>query len=485
MAHTEAWHGDRPKEECGLVGLWDPDGHGARKAFFSLFALQHRGQESAGMAVSDGGVIRLHKGMGLVGSVFDEHILEQLPGALAVGHTRYSTTGVNEIHNAQPIQCVTLAGDICVAHNGNLVNTLSLRAEMEAEGERFATTSDTEIIAKIVAQNIERGPEIAAQAVMDRVKGAYSVIVLTPKQLICFRDPFGIRPLSIGRLGAGWMAASESCAFEPIGGSPERELNPGECAIIEPGGMRIAQISREAQDRLCLFEMIYFARPDSVIRGRTVYGARYEMGRRLFAEEAPGLAADVVIPVPDSGIPAALGYSQASGIPFVEGMMKSRYIHRTFIQPDQTLRERGVRMKLSPLRENIIGRRLVVVDDSIVRATTTGQIIRLLRDAGAREVHVRITAPPIIKPCFYGVDMSTESELAAANMSIEEIRRHVGADSLRYLSIEGASEAVGRPMSAFCLACFNGDYPVAIPAGTGKLALEADHVGEIGAYARV
>jgi amidophosphoribosyltransferase len=484
MAHHEAFCDDRPKEECGVVGLFDPDGHGARKAFFAMFALQHRGQESAGMAVSDGETIRMHKDIGLVGSVFDENVLKRMPGSLAVGHTRYSTTGVNEVRNAQPIQCGDNEGEICVAHNGNLENTASLRAELEAEGETFQTTSDTELIANIISRNIARGPELAARAVMERVHGAYSVIVLTPKALICFRDPCGIRPLAIGRLGTGYMAASESCAFEPIGGVMERELNPGECAIIDEMGMRIVQIDRDAKDKLCLFEMIYFARPDSVIRSRSVYQSRYEMGRLLREEEPEKVEADAVIPVPDSGIPAALGYSQSSGIPFVEGMMKSRYIHRTFIQPDQSLRELGVRMKLSPLRENIKGKRLVVVDDSIVRATTTGQIIRLLREAGAREVHIRITAPPIIKPCFYGVDMSTEAELAAANMTIEEICTHVGADTLRYLSISSAAKAAGRPESAFCLACFNGEYPVPIPAGTGKLALETDHVGEIGAYAR-
>lgn len=465
-------HGDdRPKEECGVIGIMTPDRDAARLAFFGLFALQHRGQESAGLAVSDGAMVRMHKDMGLVSQVFDEEVLSTLKGPLAVGHTRYSTTGSSVLRNAQPIFCQSQVGEIAVAHNGNLINAVELRQELTEQGERFDGTNDSEVIARLIVRELDKGPEHAIAGAMARIRGAYSVIVLTPHMIVGFRDPNGIRPLVAGTVGGGWMLASETCAFHPIGGVPEREVAPGEMAIIDSHGMRFVRGVEAARPAMCLFEFIYFARPDSAMYGTLLYAARERMGQRL-AHEHP-VEADVVVPVPDSGVPAALGYSQESGIPYREGMTKSRYIHRTFIQPDQQQRAMGVRMKLTPLLEHIRGQRVVLVDDSIVRATTTTQIVRMLFEAGATEVHVRITAPPIKWPCFYGIDMCSRGELAAARMSVEQIRDHVGATSLGYLSIDGAVAAVGRPNGEFCLACFNGDYPIAVPPHVAKDAFEA------------
>lgn len=461
---------DRPKEECGVLGLYTPNEEAARVGFFALFALQHRGQESAGMAVSDGSRVRMHKDMGLVGHVFNEEVLKGLPGTMAIGHTRYSTTGASVLRNAQPVYCRSLVGDIAVAHNGNLINTLELRKEMEEEGEHFDTTSDTELIARLLVKHMDMGPEHAVAKTMRRIKGAYSCAVLTPNMILAFRDPFGIRPMTAGKVGDGFMVASETCAFGPVGGEATHELEPGEMAIIDSNGMRFAQGAPVERKAMCLFEFIYFARPDSEMYGTLLYTARERMGEVL-AKEHPA-EADVVIPVPDSGIPAALGFSRVSGIPFQEGMTKSRYIHRTFIQPDQRMREMGVRMKLTPLVEHIRGKRLVLVDDSIVRATTTRQIVKLLFEAGAKEVHVRITAPPIKWPCFYGIDMCSRGELAAARMTTDQIKEHVGATSLGYLSIRGAVRAVGRDEKTFCLACFNGDYPITVPDRLRKDAFE-------------
>jgi amidophosphoribosyltransferase len=396
--------------------------------------------------------------MGLVSHVFNEQILQGLQGHLAVGHTRYSTTGASVLRNAQPIYCQSLVGDIAVAHNGNLINTKELREEMEREGEHFNSTSDSEIIARLIVREIHLGPEKAVASVMARVKGAYSVTVLTPKTVIGFRDPNGVRPLVAGAVGDGFMVASESCAFSPVAGTPIRELEPGEMVVIDSSGMRFAQGAAVRRPAMCLFEFIYFARPDSHMYGELLYGVRERMGENLAKEHA--VPADVVIPVPDSGIPAALGYARESGIPYREGMVKSRYIHRTFIAPDQRLRELGVRMKLTTLSEHIKGKRVVLVDDSIVRATTTKQIVRLLFEAEATEVHVRITAPPIMYPCFYGIDMATKGELAAARMTVPEICDHLGATSLGYLSIPGAVNATRSDAGKFCLACFNGDYPI-------------------------
>ncbi|HVT12982.1 MAG TPA: amidophosphoribosyltransferase [Fimbriimonadaceae bacterium] len=473
---------DRPKEECGVLGVYTPGHEAARFAFFGLFALQHRGQEAAGIAVSDGQIVHMHKEVGLVSQVFNEEILHSLPGEIAVGHTRYSTTGASVLRNAQPIYCQSLVGDIAVAHNGNLINARKLRAEMEAEGETFETTSDSEVLARILVRNMDHGPEHAVAEVMRRVEGAYSCVVLTPKMLIGFRDPAGIRPLTAGRLGNGYMVASETCAFGPVSGEPEHELAPGEMVIIDGSGMRFACGAPTKRQAMCLFEFIYFARPDSHMYGTLLYAAREKMGANL-AKEHP-VEADVVVPVPDSGIPAAHGYSEASGIPYREGMMKSRYIHRTFIAPDQRMRELGVRMKLTPLVEHISGQRVVLVDDSIVRGTTTKQIVKLLFESGAKEVHVRITAPPIVHPCFYGIDMASKGELAAAQMSIPDLQAYIGATSLGYLSIQGAVDAVGKGPNHFCLACFNGDYPIAVPRELQKHAFDdPPEVGQMAAFA--
>jgi amidophosphoribosyltransferase len=473
---------DRPKEECGIVGVYTPGLEAARFAFFGLFALQHRGQEAAGIAVSDGSQVRMHKDVGLVSQVFNEEILLTLPGESAVGHTRYSTTGASVLRNAQPIYCQSLVGDIAVAHNGNLINAGKLREEMEREGEKFETTSDSEVLARILVLNMDRGPEHAVAEVMRRVQGAYSCTVLTPKMLIGFRDPAGIRPLTAGRLGSGYMVASETCAFSPLGGVAEHELAPGEMVIIDEDGMRVACGAQATCKAMCLFEFIYFARPDSHMYGTLLYAARENMGRNL-ATEHP-VVADIVVPVPDSGIPAAHGYSEESGIPYREGMTKSRYIHRTFIAPDQRMREMGVRMKLTPLVEHIKGQRVVLVDDSIVRGTTTKQIVKLLFESGAKEVHVRITAPPILHPCFYGIDMASRGELAAARMTIPELCEYIEATSLGYLSIQGAIESVGKDRNHFCLACFNGEYPIPVPKEAQKHAFDdPPDVGQMAAFA--
>lgn len=481
VTHADAWHDDRAKEECGVVGLYTPGADAARLAFFALFALQHRGQESAGIAVSDGTHVRMHKDMGLVSQVFDKEVIENLKGELAIGHTRYSTTGASVLRNAQPIYCVSTVGEIAVAHNGNLINAVELRCELEQEGMIFESTADSELIARLLARELHNGPEAAIRSVIAQIKGAFSVVVLTPNNLMAFRDPFGIRPLVVGRLGDGWMLASETCAFGPTGAVVEHHIEPGEAVVVGAHGMHRFKAAESERAAMCLFEFIYFARPDSRMYDTLLYTARERMGEEL-AREHP-VEADVVIPVPDSGIPAALGYSSVSGIPFREGMTKSRYIHRTFIQPDARMREMGVRMKLTPLEDHIRGKRLVVVDDSIVRATTTRQIVKLLFEAGATEVHVRITAPPIMFPCFYGIDMASKGELAAARMSIEEIRKHLGATSLGYLSIEGAVSAVGRPAGHFCLACFSGKYPIEVSPQLSKSAFEAPPpVGEIATF---
>jgi len=464
---------DSLKEECGVLGLYTPEQDAARVAFFGLFALQHRGQESAGIAVSDGSKVRMHKDVGLVAHVFDNEnaLRKRLPGHMAVGHTRYSTTGGSVRPNAGPIFCQSQVGDVAVAHNGNLINAVELREKMIAEGEVFVTTSDSEVLARILVRHLQDGPEKAVAEVMAQVKGAYSVTALTPTMVIGFRDPNGIRPLVTGHLSdGGFMIASETCAIRTVGGVPGNEVRPGELIVVDKSGVRTSRVVAKAQENMCLFEFIYFARPDSHMYDRLLYSVRERMGEEL-AKEHP-VTADVVVPVPDSGIPAALGYSRISGIPYREGMMKSRYIHRTFIQPDQKMRDLGVRMKLLPLVEHIQGKRVVLVDDSIVRGTTTKNIVSLLYDAGASEVHVRITAPPIKHPCFYGIDMASKGELASAVLSHKELEAKIGASTLGFLSIEGAVRATGRPQTSFCLACFNGKYPIPVPKELKKNAFE-------------
>lgn len=457
------WNHDSPREACGLFGVYAPGEDVARLTYFGLFALQHRGQESAGIAVSDGVRIRAYKDLGLVTRVFTEPVLQSLQGYIAVGHTRYSTTGSSTLRNVQPITCSTEQGNIAVAHNGNLVNAHTLRAQLEAEGEQFESTNDSEVIVRLIAHALEQEDDIvnAIRAMMRQVEGAYSLAILTPTRLIAVRDPFGVRPLALGRLGEAWVLASETCAFPPIGAVHVRDVLPGEIVVIDENGLRSYEGISDTHEALCMFELIYFARPDSHLYGRLLYEVRRRMGR-ILAQEHP-VDADLVIPVPDSGVPAAVGYAAESGIPYGDGLIKNRYAPRTFIQPDQRLREQSVRLKLTPLREVIAGKRLVVVDDSIVRGTTTRQIVRLLFEAGAREVHMRITAPPIRFPCHYGIDMATQRELVAAHHTVDDVRRQIGATTLGYLSVEGLLQAAGQPRHRFCLACFNGEYPIPVP----------------------
>jgi amidophosphoribosyltransferase len=478
------WSGepDRPKEECGVFAIALPNEDVARLAFFGLFALQHRGQESAGIAVSDGKAVHMEKGMGLVSQVFTEEKLATLPGHLGIGHTRYSTTGASVLRNAQPIYCQSTVGEIAVAHNGNLINAHEIRQRMIDEGEPIETTADSEVIARLLVRHLQTmSPQNAVHATMNELQGAYACVVLTPTMILGFRDPNGVRPLVVGKVRDGFVMASESCAFGPIGAQIIRELEPGEMALVDESGIRFAQAAPSLRPAMCLFEFIYFARPDSTIYEKTLYGVRERMGAQLAIEHP--VEADIVVPVPDSGIPAALGYSKESGIPFREGMTKSRYIHRTFIQPDPSMRKLGVRMKLTPLVEHLRGKRIVLVDDSIVRATTTTQIVRMLFEAGAREVHVRITAPPIKHPCFYGIDMASKGELAAAIMSLEEIREKIGASTLGYLSLDGACSATGRDRNHFCHACFTGEYPIPVPSELRKDAFE--HPPDVGQIATV
>jgi len=459
---------DLPQEKCGVVGIALPRGEEAAALnYYALFALQHRGQEGAGMTTSDGRQLRQVKEMGLVNQIFDLKAFERLRGHLSIGHTRYSTDGSKLA--AQPFDCESEIGPVALAHNGNLVNTRQLRAEVIAEGAKLITDIDSEVMLTIFANRLIDGPVAAVREVMERCRGAFSVTVLTQQLVIGFRDPYGIRPLHFGTLpDGGFMIASETCAFVPIEGEPVRELNPGEMVIIENGEATFHQVVPPVREALCLFELIYFARPDSNMYGGAIYSARERMGRAL--ADGDDVEADIVIPVPDSGVPAALGYSRASGIEYAEGMMKSRYIHRTFIEPDDKKRKRGVKMKLSPLPENLEGKRVVLVDDSIVRGHTTRKIVGLLKANGAKEVHVRITAPRITFPCFYGIDFATRDQLIAAQMTNEQIRVDVGADSLRYLTLEAAMAAVGQPETRLCTACFSGQYPIPLPPEQHALA---------------
>jgi amidophosphoribosyltransferase len=426
-------------------------------AYFGLYALQHRGQESAGIAVSDGASIVCHRQMGLLSSIFDEDILSKLQGYIAVGHTRYSTTGSSAVVNAQPLLEHAPFGDVALAHNGNLTNTDEMRAGLSPITVLQAT-SDSEVLERLIVE--APGDDMAARIrhVMTRAEGAYSIVMSTENALYAFRDPWGVRPLCYGRNpGGGYMFASESCALATVGAQFIRELDPGEIMWVDGEGLHYEKIAQPKPQALCMFEYIYFARPDSLLDNRSIYMARLEMGRQL-AREHP-VEADVVMAVPDSAIPGGIGFAQQIGLPYVEGLIKNRYIGRTFISPDQAMRNRGVQLKFNPIVENLRDQRVVVVDDSIVRGTTTPRIIKLLRDAGAREVHVRITSPPIIHPCYLGVDMATHEELIAANLTIPEICEKIGADSLGYLSKEGLLNATGRKRGEMCLGCLTGEYP--------------------------
>jgi amidophosphoribosyltransferase len=453
--------GEGPKEACGLFGVWAPGEEVARLTFFGLFALQHRGQESAGMAVSDGRNILVYRELGLVSQVFNEGTLATLQGDLCIGHTRYSTTGSTTWDNAQPTFKTHRGRGMALGHNGNLVNTTDLAA---GAGTRRRATTDSDLVASLMARHLDDGLEEAAMRVLPSLVGAFSFVMMDERTLFAARDPHGIRPLAIGRLPSGYCVASETCALDVVGANYVRDVEPGELVSVDDRGVRSRHFSESPRSALCLFEFVYLGRADSRMYGRSLHEARREMGRRL-AREAP-VRADLVIPVPDTGHSAAQGFAEVSGIPYGEGLMKNRYIGRTFIEPTPALRSRGVKLKLNPLPDAVGGRRLTVVDDSIVRGTTTRQIVQVLREAGATEVHLRIVSPPIRWPCFYGIDMSTRQELIAAGLAVDQIRSFVGADSLAYLSLDALIGATGAGRESFCRACFDGEYPV--PVGQGE-----------------
>jgi amidophosphoribosyltransferase len=459
---------------CGLFGVRAPGRDVARVTYFGLFALQHRGQESAGIAVSDEGHVTALRDMGLVTQVFDEQKLRGLRGELAIGHTRYSTTGSSQWWNAQPLVQHGSARTIALGHNGNLTNAGELRDELAEHGHKLATTADTEVIAALIAADPAPLEEAVANT-MRKLDGAFSVVALSEGKLIAFRDPRGMRPLCLGRLDQDWVVASETCALDLVGAEFVREVERGEAVLIDGDGLRAVQAVEPAGGgALCVFEFFYLARPDTRLAGVEVHAARVRMGEAL-AKEAPA-EADLVLPIPDSGTPAAIGFSRALGIPFSEGLIKNRYIGRTFIQPDQELRQLGVRLKFNPLAE-VAGKRVVVVDDSIVRGNTTRQIVRMLFDAGATEVHVRVSSPPVIGQCFYGIDLADPAEMVASDKTVEEIREQIGATSLAYLSHDALVAATRRPESELCRACLTGEYPTPVPVDGAKLRFE--HAGRV------
>ena len=460
-----------PQDACGVFGVWAPGEDVAKLTYFGLYALQHRGQESAGIAVSNGRQILVYKDMGLVSQVFDESTLEALKGFLAIGHARYSTTGASTWHNAQPTFHPTAAGSIALAHNGNLTNTselatmvtdlAALDGELDLKVRRpEAVTNDTGVVTALLAHHPDSTVEAKAMELLPKVRGAFSFVWMDEDTLYAARDPQGIRPLVLGRLERGWVVASETAALDIVGASYIREVEPGEMVVIDADGLRSRHFAEPAPKH-CLFEFVYLARPDTLITGQRVHSVRVEIGRRL-ARDFPA-DADLVIPVPESGTPAAIGYAEESGIPYGVGLVKNSYVGRTFIQPSQTIRQLGIRLKLNPLRDIIEGKKLVVVDDSIVRGNTQRALIRMLREAGAREVHVRISSPPVKWPCFYGIDFATRAELIANGLDNDEIRRSIDADSLGYISLEELVEATNVPMDNLCRACFDGVYPVALP----------------------
>ncbi|MEP6973402.1 MAG: amidophosphoribosyltransferase [Actinomycetota bacterium] len=459
---------ESPKEECGLFGVWAPGEDVARLTYFGLFAQQHRGQESAGIAVGDGSNILVYRDLGLVSQVFNEATLTTLQGDLAIGHTRYSTTGSSTWDNAQPVFKTDGVHSIALGHNGNLVNTQELAARA---GGRSSATTDTDIVTTLLADHMAtNGLEDAALKILPTLAGAFSFVFMDERSVYAARDPLGIRPLSIGRLPNGFCFASETCALDIVGATLVRDLDPGELVRIDDRGLHSTRFAESPRAALCIFEFVYLARPDSRLLGTSVHEARREMGR-ILAREHP-TDADMVIAVPQTAHSAAQGYAEVSGIPYGDGLIKNNYVGRTFIQPSQSLRDRGVKLKLNPLPDSIRGKRLVVVDDSIVRGTTQQQVVQVLREAGATEVHVRITSPPIEWPCFYGIDMPTRQELVASDLTVDEIRAFVGADSLGYLSLDGLVEAGGSPKQSFCRACFDGEYPIPIPEQAGKFVLE-------------
>ena len=458
---------DKLREECGVVAIY---GHpeASKLAYLSLYALQHRGQESAGIAASNGEKLQLHKAMGLVSDIFTADVLAGIPGSLAIGHTRYSTAGDSALLNAQPIMIECNKGKMALAHNGNLTNAADLHAHLEQQGSIFQTTSDTEVIVHLIARSREQTLVAAVADSLRRVEGAFSLVMLTPDRIFAARDPRGFRPLVMGRIpGQGTprtesiVFASETCAFDLIGAIYEREVKPGELVIVGPEGIHSRFYSTQQPQSSCIFEHVYFSRPDSLVFGRAVQQTRDAMGRQL-ALESP-VDADIVVPVPDSGVTAAMGFSHESGIPFQFGLIRNHYVGRTFIEPEQRVRDFGVKLKLNPVRNVLEGKRVVLIDDSIVRGTTSKKIVRMVRDAGAKEVHMRISCPPTISSCYYGVDTPSKNQLIAANKSVEEIREYIHADSLAYLSLEGLRKAAGEgEQPIYCTACYTGKYPTNI-----------------------
>ena len=452
-------------EECGVFGIWDPAGDCARTVYYGLYALQHRGQEACGIAAINDRELSFRKDVGLVSEVFDQAALDQLGGTLAIGHVRYATSGGGQRENAQPLTLKYVKGTLAVAHNGNLVDAQALRTAFEYRGAIFQTTVDSELIAYAIAQERLRcaSAEEAVCRAIRTLRGAYSLLVMSPRKLIAARDPWGFRPLCMGRRGNAVLFASESCALSAVGAEFVREIDPGEVVVVEEGKISsLRENCRGASSHMCIFEYIYFARPDSVICGQSVHEARRNAGR-LLARESP-VEADVVVGVPDSGLDAAMGYAEESGIPYGVGFVKNRYIGRTFITPGQESRERAVRIKLGPLRSCVEGKRLVLIDDSIVRGTTSRQIVSLLREAGAREIHMRSSAPPFISPCYFGTDIPDREELIACHLSVEEIREAMGADSLAFLSLDALHKIAPHAECGFCEGCFTGHYPLSIPS---------------------
>ena len=462
---------DTIKEECGVFGIYSQHrGPVAASAYFALYALQHRGQESCGIAVNDDGVITAHKDIGLVPEVFNADVLKKLgEGNMAVGHVRYSTTGNQSRTNAQPLVIKHIKGKMVLAHNGNLVNAEALREELEMGGAIFHTTNDTEVIAYIITQARISSPSIeaAVEKAMDRIKGAYSLIMMSPQKLIAARDPVGFRPLCMGKRGGDIVFASESCALDSLGAEFVRDLEPGEIVVVDKNGVRsIKSHCGKDKGHLCVFEFIYFARPDSIIEGASVHNARLRAGAYLALEHP--VQADVVVGVPDSGLDAAIGYSRQSGIPYGIGLIKNRYVGRTFIQPTQAQREDAVRIKLNVLKATVSGKRVVLVDDSIVRGTTSARIVKLVREAGAKEIHMRISAPPFMNPCYFGTDIDSKENLIACKMSVEEIGKMIGVDSLGFISTDSVKKIAEGAKCGFCDACFTGNYPVETPCNIRK-----------------
>ncbi|MCT4619309.1 MAG: amidophosphoribosyltransferase [Marinisporobacter sp.] len=462
---------DKLKEECGIVGIYAPNMENiSQLAYFGLHALQHRGQESAGIAANKNGEIHYYKEMGLVQEVFSDKVIERLQGDVAIGHVRYSTTGESYVTNAQPLVVHHKGGAIALAHNGNLVNANVIREKLEDDGVIFQTSIDSEVIANMIARNHKLGMEEAIKRTMKEIRGSYALVITCRDKLIGVRDPNGLRPLCLGKIDGGYVLSSESCAFHVIGAEFIRDIAPGEMVIIKNNEIQSIQYDKDSKKALCSFEFVYFARPDSTLDGQSVYVARRNAGK-ILAKEHP-VDADLVIAVPDSGTVAAIGYAQESKIPFGEGLIKNRYVGRTFIQPDQRMRERSVRLKLNVLKENIKGKRLVMVDDSIVRGTTSKQIVDMLKHAGAKEVHVRVCSPPVKYSCYFGIDTPTRKNLVGAVHSVEEIRKMIGADSLGYLSIDGLVKSIDMDGCSLCSACFSGDYPMEVPKQGSKYLFE-------------